>query len=142
MQVTAGTGIFYYAMPVFFSRNRHDKDGIFTSGVIPAEVPELHTRAFDMTYAWELHHIMNQVAKGEMTVDDLYNYFIRHDSIYDPAIYRMNFITNHDENSWNGTEFERMGDGVKAFATLSFTVPGMPLIYSGQELGICPCMAL
>jgi glycosidase len=47
----------------------------------------------------------------------------------------MNFITNHDENSWNGTEYERMGPAVKAMSALYFTVPGMPLIYNGQEAG-------
>jgi 1,4-alpha-glucan branching enzyme len=45
----------------------------------------------------------------------------------------MNFISNHDENSWNGTEFERMGDAVEAMAVLAHTVPGMPLLYTGQE---------
>jgi 1,4-alpha-glucan branching enzyme len=48
----------------------------------------------------------------------------------------MNFITNHDENSWNGTVFERLGDAVEVYAFLTFTVPGMPLIYSGQENGL------
>jgi glycosidase len=47
----------------------------------------------------------------------------------------MNFITNHDENSWNGTEFERLGAAVPAMAALTFTYPGIPLIYSGQEVG-------
>jgi glycosidase len=92
--------------------------------------------AFDMNYAWELHHILNEVAKKEMTVQDIKDYFMRQDSTYDPDIYRMNFITNHDENSWNGTEFERMGDAVEVMALLTFTVPGMPLLYSGQEIGM------
>ena len=92
-------------------------------------------KAFDMYYGWELHHIMNEIVKGNKTVGDLKDYFNRVDSIYDPDIYRMNFITNHDENSWNGTEFERMGEAVKANAMLTFTLPGMPLIYSGQEIG-------
>ncbi len=92
--------------------------------------------AFDMNYAWELHHILNEVAKKEMTVQDIKDYFMRQDSTYDPDIYRMNFITNHDENSWNGTEFERMGDAVEVMALLAFTVPGMPLLYSGQEIGM------
>jgi hypothetical protein len=47
----------------------------------------------------------------------------------------MNFITNHDENSWNGTEQERMGDAVKLFATLCYILPGMPMIYTGQLSG-------
>ncbi|MNX91896.1 hypothetical protein D3C86_1240130 [compost metagenome] len=45
----------------------------------------------------------------------------------------MNFTSNHDENSWNGTEYERMGDGVEAFTALTYLLPGMPLIYTGQE---------
>jgi cyclomaltodextrinase / maltogenic alpha-amylase / neopullulanase len=45
----------------------------------------------------------------------------------------MLFTSNHDENSWNGTVFERMGDAAQTMAVLSFTLPGMPLIYSGQE---------
>ena len=48
----------------------------------------------------------------------------------------MNFITNHDENSWNGTEFERMGEGWKAMAVFAFTTPGLPLMYTGQEKGL------
>jgi len=48
----------------------------------------------------------------------------------------MNFITNHDENSWNGTVKEKFGDGGKAYAVLTYTLPGMPLIYGGQEAGL------
>ena len=45
----------------------------------------------------------------------------------------MNFTSNHDENAWNGTEYERMGEGAEAFAALTYIMPGMPLIYTGQE---------
>lgn len=93
-------------------------------------------KAFDMNYAWELHHIMNKVAQGEKDKTALEEYYHRMDSLMDPDIYRMNFITNHDENSWNGTIEERMGDAAEVFAMLSFTLPGMPLLYSGQEMGL------
>lgn len=93
-------------------------------------------KAFDMNYSWELHHILNYIAKGTMDARDLRNYFKQQDNIYDPAIYRMNFTSNHDENSWNGSEFERFGEAAEAFTLLTFTVPGMPLIYSGQETGM------
>lgn len=92
--------------------------------------------AFHMNYAWELHHIMNDVAAGEKTAQDLYTYYQKQDTLYDPDIYRMNFITNHDENSWNGTVAERMGEASDVFAMLTFTLPGMPLLYSGQEIGL------
>ena len=44
------------------------------------------------------------------------------------------FTSNHDENSWNGTEYEKYGDMAKALAVFSCTWNGIPLIYSGQEL--------
>lgn len=101
-----------------------------------AEKPEHHIHAFDMSYAWELHHIMNEVAKGEKNATDIMAYFARQDTLYPHDAYRMNFITNHDENSWNGTAFERLGDAVETMAVLTYTLPGMPLIYSGQEAGL------
>ena len=101
-----------------------------------AEQPDLHIHAFDMTYAWELHHILNQIAKGEADANTIEAYFKKQDTTFPHNAYRMNFITNHDENSWNGTVKERMGKGAKAFAVLTYTLPGMPLIYSGQEVGL------
>lgn len=98
-----------------------------------SEEPEHHNEAFDMTYAWELHHLMNMIAKGEAPADTILEYYERQDSKFPSKAYRMIFTSNHDENSWNGTEFERMGDGAQTFAVLSATLPGMPLIYSGQE---------
>ncbi len=97
-----------------------------------AEGPQFHT-AFDMTYGWEFHHIMNKIYKGEATPNDVENYLKKNDSLYPEDAYRMYFITNHDENSWAGTEFERLGDAVESFFALSTLIPGMPLVYSGQE---------
>ena len=45
-------------------------------------------------------------------------------------------MEHHDENSWSGTEFERLGDAVKTMAVLTYLLPqGQPLIYTGQEVG-------
>ncbi|MEP1033460.1 alpha-amylase family glycosyl hydrolase [Ekhidna sp.] len=97
--------------------------------------PKMHD-SFHMTYGWGFHHYMNEVAKGEKNADSLVS-FIKKDLIRYPSdAIRMNFTTNHDENSWNGTVFERFGEGHKAYAVLAFTIQGMPLIYSGQEAGL------
>lgn len=96
---------------------------------------DLH-QAFDMTYSWEFHHLMNQIAKGEKTASDIAHFQEEETQKLSEEAYRMHFITNHDENTWNGTVAERLGDGADAFAVLSVTVPGMPLVYSGQEAGL------
>jgi glycosidase len=101
-----------------------------------AEKPELVEEAFDMDYGWELHHIMNKIAKGEKNAKDIICYFRKNDSVYPGNTYRMYFTSNHDENSWQGTEFERMGEAATAMAALSAVLPGMPLIYSGQEAAL------
>jgi glycosidase len=101
-----------------------------------AEQLDLHEKAFDMGYAWHMHHIMNQIAKGEKNADSLRAYFEHAQEEYPQSVYRMSFTSNHDENSWNGTVFERMPDSYKTFAVLTFVTPGMPLIYSGQEAGL------
>ncbi|MEA2041542.1 MAG: alpha-amylase family glycosyl hydrolase [Bacteroidota bacterium] len=101
-----------------------------------AEQLDLHEKAFDMGYAWNLHHVFNQIASGEKNADSLRLYFEKAEKEYPTAVYRMAFTSNHDENSWNGTVFERMPNSYEAFAALTYVIPGMPLIYSGQEAGL------
>jgi glycosidase len=102
-----------------------------------AEGPEFHAKAFDMSYGWELHHIMNDIAKGDKSVNEIDHYLAKQDTLYSKDDYRMFFITNHDENSWNGTVGERMGANGQNFHVLASTLPqSMPLIYSGQEAGL------
>jgi glycosidase len=101
-----------------------------------AEGPQYHTRAFDMSYAWELHHLLNSIARGRKNVTHLDSILKGQDTIYPADAYRMLFTSNHDENSHKGTEFERMGEGSICMAVLTATLPGMPLVYSGQESAI------
>jgi len=102
-----------------------------------AEAPAMHATAFDMTYGWELHHLLNDVAQGKRPTGALDAYFARQDSLYGADAYRMYFTSNHDENSWNGSEFERMGDNhAPAFVLSATAVRGMPLLYTGQEASL------
>jgi len=101
-----------------------------------AENAELHQKSFDMTYAFSHHHIMNDIAKGTKDATAIDGYIAEQIEKFSPEYTRMYFTTSHDENSWNGTEYERMGDGAKTFAVLTFGMNGMPMIYSGQEAAL------
>ncbi|MBX7241641.1 MAG: alpha-glucosidase C-terminal domain-containing protein [Bacteroidia bacterium] len=100
-----------------------------------AENPELHPFEFDMNYTWEFHHTLNDIANGKKNVKDLDEYFTQKANRFPPDVYRMNFTSNHDENSWKGSEYERMhsAEAVRCMGVVAATVPGMLLIYNGQE---------
>ena len=101
-----------------------------------AERPAAHAY-FDMTYGWELHHLLNEIAQGKKGTAELDRYFARQDTLYGPGAYRMYFTSNHDENSWQGTEFERMGaNHVPAFVLAATVQNSMPLLYTGQEASL------
>ncbi|MBQ9195422.1 MAG: alpha-amylase, partial [Bacteroidales bacterium] len=88
-------------------------------------------------YAWELHHLLNGLAQGRKTVAELKDYVARDAEKFPKEAFRLSFTSNHDENSWSGTEFEREGIYADACAVLCFTLPGtQPLIYTGQEIGL------
>jgi glycosidase len=114
---------------------RQSHPDMFTLAEDEDKADELTETAFDMYYGWSLHHTMNEVAQGKASVEDLWANLAKTDSTIRPEAIRMNFITNHDENSWNGTEQERMGEAVDLFASLCYILPGMPMIYTGQLSG-------
>ena len=101
------------------------------------EEPKLHTLSgFNSSYSWELHHMMNSIARGEQNIPELLAYLEKDAQRHPAEAFRLMFTSNHDENSWAGTEFERMGDAAKLMAVLTFTLPNcQPLIYTGQEMG-------
>ena len=96
------------------------------------EEPELHDYAFDMTYDWNFHDLMVEIAQGEKDVLDLKKYVEEGDEFPKDA-YRMEFTTNHDKNTWIASDEEFFGEAFLAFSVLAATLKGMPLIYGGQE---------
>lgn len=100
------------------------------------EKPAVFDRAFDMDYGWNMHHLFNKIVKEEAAVEEIRAEINKIHTEYPPYAIKMNFTSNHDENSWNGTEYERLGDAVECFAALTVMLPGMPLVYSGQEAGL------
>jgi glycosidase len=101
-----------------------------------AESPTTHA-SFDMTYGWELHHLLNDLAQGKKPTSALDAYFAKQASTYPADAYHMFFTSDHDENSWNGSEFERMGANHRAAFVIAATAQGgMPLLYTGQEVSM------
>ncbi|MEQ8705511.1 MAG: alpha-amylase family glycosyl hydrolase [Phaeodactylibacter sp.] len=97
--------------------------------------PHRNQEWFAMNYGWELHHLMNAIAQGERSPKAIDTVLAKKAAAYQRG-YFMQFLTNHDENSWQGTIEERMGEAADAMAVLAFTINGMPLMYSGQEAGL------
>ena len=47
----------------------------------------------------------------------------------------MRFTTNHDKNAWEAPAIERCGlEGLKLATVLINTIPGVPMIYTGEEV--------
>lgn len=118
-----------------------------------ASKPELQKNGFDMGYNWPMKDLFSEIAatSGQYTFKgsdgkvrefpekhavDIVTMVQNQSEEYPKDTYLMNMVTNHDLNSWEGTEFDRLGNLTDAFAVLSYTLPGMPLIYTGQETGM------
>ena len=122
-------------------------EGVFM--LAEASKPELQKNGFNMGYNWPMKDLFSEIAatsgqytfkadakfpiKTALAIDSLLAVQAKE---YPRDTYLMNMTSNHDLNSWEGTEFERLGNLHKAFAVLSYTLPGMPLIYTGQETGM------
>ena len=99
------------------------------------ESPGLHEAGFNTTYGWTLFHAMTDLYAGKKSVRQFDSLINKNIADYPAAASRLFFTTNHDENSWNGTEYEKFGAAYKTFAVLTQTLyQSMPLVYSGQEL--------
>ncbi len=98
-----------------------------------AEVVEHHNSAFDMSYAWNFNSVIYHVGQGDSAVSAIHRAMEKEMATFPRDAYRMFFTTNHDENSWKGSDVELYGDNVEVFSVLASTIYGMPLVYSGQE---------
>ncbi|WP_407080229.1 alpha-amylase family glycosyl hydrolase [Alteromonas aquimaris] len=120
----------------FWNNTRKELDAIKPVFMLAEwESRDLHAHAFDMTYAWSWHEAVMHVIKHEGEMSKLFVYYSWNESAYPKDAYRMTYVSNHDANAWEGTMYERLGDGVEAALVLSFIGEGMPLIYNGVEAG-------
>ncbi len=93
---------------------------------------------FHASYEWGLLGLIEDLGKGKegINADVLQDHIANDMANFGMNAFRLNMITNHDRNSHDGTVFERFGEGVKAMAVFSFVSYGVPVLYSGQEVGL------
>ena len=100
-----------------------------------AECEEIaYHQVFDATYTWRWMHRTEEFTKHQTNIDGLWDLLQQYNNEFPPGAFRAYFTSNHDENSWNGTEYEKYGAAAINLAVFSCTWNGIPLIYSGQEL--------
>jgi glycosidase len=99
----------------------------------PLENPAYYD-CFDAAYTWKWMHKTEEFCKKQVHFELLAEVLSQYEKVCGKENIPLWFTANHDENSWNGTEFEKYGEMAKVFAVFSFTWDGMPMIYSGQEL--------
>ena len=95
----------------------------------------LHPSGFDATYPWEMFHKMVEVAAGERPAFALDSIKRKYDAVYPAYGQLLYFTSNHDENSWNKSDYGTFpGASHAPFAVFTQTMDkSIPLIYSGQE---------
>ena len=107
------------------------KDNLFW--LAECEEPEYH-QVFDASYTWRWMHASEEFYHQKMNLQSLITVLYKSVTEFPCDALRLYFTSNHDENSWNGTEYEKYGEAAQLFAVFSCTWNGIPLIYSGQEL--------
>jgi glycosidase len=124
-------------VPVDFWNNvRRELDAIKPVFMLAEwEARDLHARAFDATYAWKWYDAVHGVVNGTKGLSTLFVYYSWRESAWPREAYRLTYVTNHDMNAWDETEFEALGDALEMVITLSVVGDGIPMMYNGQEAG-------
>lgn len=125
-----------YVPPDFWNQVRRDLAAIKPVWMLGEfNHRDLHLTSFDASYGWAWAEALMKIAKGHANTGALYGFYSENESAWPTGAQRMIFTSNHDENAWAGTEFERFGPALPNAFALLFTSEGIPLIYNGQEAG-------
>ena len=120
----------------YWNRARHDLDKIKPVFMLAeTENHDLLEYAFDSIYNWKLLHAMNELAAKKINANELFEIALNELKYLPEGANLLNFTSNHDENSWQGSAIERLHYYLEPLTVLTFLLPGFPLVYSGQEAG-------
>ncbi|MCC3152750.1 alpha-amylase family glycosyl hydrolase [Hymenobacter sp. BT770] len=93
-------------------------------------------KAFDATYALRLHGLLDSLGRGQKPTSELAHYLAAERKRYPAGVNLMTFTSTHDINAWDGSEYERLGANALPEAVLTALMPGIPMVYSGQEAAL------
>ena len=129
-----------HAVPLDFWENAIDSVEVHKEVLMLAEAaePEMHEVGFDQSYAWPFYGALKRVWEKDAPVRTLATQVDTTLATLPGAAKRLRFTTNHDETMWDATPPELFGglEGSKAAFVLATSMPGAPLVYNGQELGV------
>lgn len=98
-------------------------------------LPEHHIKAFDLTYSWNIYDALEPLVLGKRPVA-LLDQILKNERLQFPVgSIRMRFVTNHDKNAFDMPAVLRLGlPGLRLATVLVNTIPGVPMIYTGEEV--------
>lgn len=120
----------------FWEQAREELDKIKSVMMLSeGSLPEHHLKAFDLTYSWNVYDKFEHLLKGKARADVLTQILRNEELTFPKGSLRMRFNTNHDKNAWDKPAILKFGiDGLKLSAVLINTIPGVPLLYNGEEV--------
>jgi cyclomaltodextrinase len=96
------------------------------------EDPEIVLTGFTSDYDWTLYRLLLDIRKKKNRSAEAVTFIQERDRLYPQNSLPMRFLENHDEPR----SLAQVGPAaIEAYATFLFTLPGIPLIYAGQEIG-------
>jgi len=93
-----------------------------------------YLEVFDAAYTWRWMNTTRDYYQHALPIHTLLDVLYGYNGLRPKNAIRAWFTSNHDENTWNGTEYEKYGNMAKLLAVFSCTWNGIPLLYNGQEL--------
>jgi glycosidase len=108
-------------------------DFLMLAETIPRD-PDDHALAFDLHYDTTLYETLGAVGRGEAPASDVLD-AVESEARegFPPHACQMRYIENHDESRYL-KECDRAAQ--KAATAATFTLPGTPMLYYGQETGM------
>jgi len=99
------------------------------------ESRDLHVDAFDLSYGWVWYNSMKMICAGMAEPGSLAEHYGQMEKSYPGGAWKALFLSNHDKNAWEGTEYEVFGEAVPAVLALSMVSEGVPFLFNGIEAG-------